>query len=90
MQSAKPFSTALQSGCVHLAWYALWVVGLAWLNGCAPKYVAVPDSPMLIVEARGSVQVAMRDGEDMVIVGWIDAAELEGQTVVQFDWSERE
>lgn len=88
MQSAKQFSTALQSGCVHLAWYALWVVGLAWLNGCGPKYVAAPDSPMLIVEARGSVQVAMRDGEDMVIVGWIDAAELEGQTVVQFDWNE--
>ena len=90
MQSAKQFSTALQSGFVHLAWYALWVVALAWLNGCGPKYVAAPDSPMLIVEARGSVQVAMRDGEDMVIVGWIDAAQLEGQTVVQFDWSEDE
>ena len=45
---------------------------------------------MLIVEAKGSVQVAMRDGEDMVIVGWIDAAQLEGQTVVQFDWSDCE
>ena len=45
---------------------------------------------MLIVDARGSVLVAMRDGKDMVIVGWIDAAELEGHTVVQFDWSEHE
>lgn len=88
MQSAKPFSTALQNGCARLAWCVLWVVALAWLNGCGPKYVAAPDSPILIVQAKGSVLVAMRDGEDMVIVGWIDAAQLEGQTVVQFDWSE--
>lgn len=45
---------------------------------------------MLIVEAKGSVLVAMRDGEDMVIVGWVDAAEIKGQTVVKFDWSEHE
>jgi hypothetical protein len=90
MQSAKPFSTALQSGCARLAWYALWVAGLALLNACAPKYVSAPDSPMLIVQAKGSVLVAMRDGKDMVLVGWIDAQKLEGQTVVQFDWSERE
>jgi hypothetical protein len=24
----------------------------------------------------------------MVDIGWIDAAELEGQTVVQYDWTE--
>lgn len=42
---------------------------------------------MLIVEARGSVRVAMKDGDQMVEVGWIDARDLEGQTVVQFDWS---
>jgi hypothetical protein len=31
----------------------------------------------------------MLDGEDMVDVGWIDAEELEGQTVVQYDWTEQ-
>ena len=44
---------------------------------------------MLIVQAKGSVLVAMRDGEEMVLVGWIDAADLEGQTVVQYDWTEQ-
>ena len=87
MQSAKPFSTALQSGCARLAWYALWVAVLASLNACGPKYVAAPDSPMLILQGKGSVRVAMLDGDEMVDVGWIDAAELEGQTVVQYDWS---
>ena len=76
------------SGFQRLAWYALWVAALASLNACGPRYVAAPDSPMLIVEGRGSLRVAMLDGEDMVDVGWIDAAELEGQTVVQYDWSE--
>ena len=87
MQSAKPFSTALQSGCARLAWYALWVAVLASLNACGPQYVAAPDSPMLILQGKGSVRVAMLDGEEMVVVGWIDAAELEGQTVVEYDWS---
>ena len=87
MQSAKPFSTALQSGCARLAWYALWVAALASLNACGPQYVRAPDSPMLILEGNGSVRVAMLDGEQMVDVGWIDAAELEGQTVVEYDWS---
>lgn len=31
----------------------------------------------------------MLDGEDMVDVGWVDAADLEGQTVVQYDWTEQ-
>jgi hypothetical protein len=43
---------------------------------------------MLILEGKGSVRVAMLDGDDMVDVGWIDAEKLEGQTVVQYDWSE--
>lgn len=88
MQFAKPFSTALQSGCARLAWYALWVAALASLNACAPRYVRAPDSPMLILEAKGSVRVAMLDGDEMVDVGWIEARELEGQTVVQYDWTE--
>jgi hypothetical protein len=74
------------SGFQRLAWYALWVAVLASLNACGPRYVAAPDSPMLIVEGKGSVRVAMLDGKDMVDVGWIDAAELEGQTVVKYDW----
>ena len=31
----------------------------------------------------------MLDGEEMVDVGWIDAADLDGQTVVQYDWTEQ-
>lgn len=78
------------SGFQRLAWYALWVAALASLNACGPRYVAAPDSPMLIVEGKGSLRVAMLDGEDMVDVGWIDAAELEGQTVVKYDWVNHE
>ena len=74
------------SGFQRLAWYALWVAALASLNACGPRYVAAPDSPMLVLEGKGSVRVAMLDGKDMVDVGWIDAAQLEGQTVVQYDW----
>jgi hypothetical protein len=76
------------SGFQRLAWYALWVAALASLNACGPQYVRAPESPMLILEGKGSVRVAMLDGEDMVDVGWVDAQELEGQTVVQYDWSE--
>lgn len=42
---------------------------------------------MLILESRGAVRVAMMDGDEMVVVGWVDAAELEGQTVVHYDWT---
>ena len=42
---------------------------------------------MLIVEAKGSVKVAMQDGAELVEIGWIDARELEGQTVVRYDWT---
>jgi hypothetical protein len=45
---------------------------------------------MLILKGNGSVRVAMLDGEEMVDIGWIDAAELEGQTVVEYDWSTHE
>jgi len=89
MRSFALSSIRWSSGFQRLAWYALWVAGLASLNACGPRYVAAPDSPMLILEGKGSVRVAMLDGEDMVDVGWIDAAELEGQTVVQYDWTEQ-
>jgi hypothetical protein len=61
---------------------------VASLTGCGPKYVAAPDSPMLVLQAKGRLRVAMQDGDRMVDVGWIDAADIEGQTVVQFDWTE--
>lgn len=88
MKLSALYSIRSSSGLQRLAWFALWVAVLASLNACGPRYVAAPDSPMLILEGKGSVRVAMLDGEDMVDVGWIDAAELEGQTVVQYDWTE--
>lgn len=88
MRSFALSSIRWSSGLHRLAWYALWVAALASLNACGPRYVHAPDSPMLIIEGKGSVRVAMLDGEDMVDVGWVDAKELEGQTVVQYDWSE--
>jgi hypothetical protein len=42
---------------------------------------------MLILEAKGRVRAAMMDGPDMVEIGWVDAADLEGLTVVEYDWS---
>ena len=79
-------SIRLLIGVRDVALCASLVAHLALLNGCGPRYVAAPDSPMLIIEGKGSVRVAMLDGEDMVDVGWIDAEELEGQTVVKYDW----
>ena len=89
MKSFVLCSIRSSSGFQRLAWYALWVAALASLNACGPRYVRAPDSPMLILHGKGSVRVAMLDGDDMVEVGWIDAAELEGQTVVQYYWTEQ-
>lgn len=61
---------------------------LVSLSGCAPRFVAAPDSPVLIVEAQGRVKVAMLDGDRIVEVGWVDARSLEGLTAVHYDWSE--
>lgn len=87
MPSARRSSTACASGLRSLAAFASSAAVALSPSGCGPRYVAAPESPMLILEARGAVRVAMRDGDDMVDVGWVDAAELEGQTVVQFDWT---
>ena len=89
MKSFVLCSIQSSSGFQRLAWYALWVAGLASLNACGPRYVHAPDSPMLILEAKGSVRVAMLDGDEMVDVGWVDAADLQGQTVVQYDWTQQ-
>lgn len=87
MPSARRSSTACASGWRNLAAFASSAVVALSPSGCAPKYVAAPDSPMLILESRGAVRVAMMDGDEMVEVGWVDAAELEGQTVVRYDWT---
>ena len=87
MRSSRPSSTASASGLRSLAAFASWAVVALSPSGCGPRYVAAPDSPMLILESRGAVRVAMMDGDEMVEVGWVDAAELEGQTVVRYDWS---
>lgn len=88
MPSARPSSTASASGWRRLGAFASSAVVALSPSGCGPRYVAAPDSPMLILEARGSVRVAMMDGNEIVEVGWIDAAELEGQTAVLYDWSD--
>lgn len=66
------------------AWLAAALVSL---TGCGPRFVPAPDSPILIVEARGKVRAAMLDGERIVEIGWIDARSLEGMTAVEYDWS---
>lgn len=79
--------TACAIGWHSLPAFVLWVAVALSLTACAPKYVAAPESPMLILDAKGTVKVAMMDGDEMVEVGWIDAADLEGQTVVYYDWT---
>lgn len=90
MPLCAPSSTRSWSGPRVLAWCASSVAAVASLTGCGPRFVPAPDSPMLVLEARGSVRIAMKDRDSMVEVGWIDARELEGQTVVRYDWSEDE
>lgn len=85
MRSARRSSTACASGWRSLAAFASSAAVALSPTACGPTYVAAPDSPMLILESRGAVRVAMMHGDEMVEVGWVDAAELEGQTVVQFD-----
>jgi len=87
MRFSRLFSTACAIGWHSLPAFALWVAVALSPSGCGPRYVAAPESPMLILDARGAVRVAMMDGDDMVEVGWVDAADLEGQTVVQYDWT---
>lgn len=80
-------STVSFSGRRRRASCTLLVAACAPLSACGPRFVRAPESPLLLVEMKGSARVAMLDGETMVDVGWIDAAELEGMTAVQFDWS---
>ena len=80
-------STVSSSGRPLRASCTLLVAACALLSACGPRFVRAPESPLLLVEIRGSARVAMLDGDNMVDVGWIDASELEGMTAVQFDWS---
>jgi len=63
---------------------------LLLLTGCGPRFVRAPDSPLLILEARGRVRVAAYDQGKLVDIGWIDARELEEQTVVPYDWTKEQ
>lgn len=87
MPYVRRSSTACASGLRSLAAFASSAAVALSPSGCGPRYVAAPDSPMLIIDARGAVKVAMMDGNEMVDVGWVDAAELQGQTVVRYDWT---
>ena len=88
MGSSKRFLTRSFSGLRRLASCTLLAAASASLTACAPSYVLAPDSPMLILEARGKSHIAaMVDGK-MVDLGWIDSAELKGLTAVDYDWSD--
>jgi hypothetical protein len=55
---------------------------------CGPRFVAAPDSPMLITEATGHARVAVHDPTTGLLIdyGWIPCSELVGQTVVTYEW----
>lgn len=56
--------------------------------GCGPTIVKHPDTPMLIIEARGRVRVAVEKSEGEIIeFGWIDLGPLDGWTISKYDWS---
>lgn len=88
MTSPRRSSTAFTNGHRGLALCA-WLAAASVLpTGCGPQFVRAPDSPMLILKAEGRVKIAMMHEGEMIEAGWIDAAEIEGQTVVQYDWTE--
>lgn len=74
--------------CV-LTWIAVLTMSFA---GCAiarpDTIVKHPDAPMLIVEARGWVYVAIYDTTEnrLVEYGWVDVSRLDGWTVHKYDW----
>ena len=87
MACSKRFLTRSYSGPRQLALCTLLAAANASLSACGPRFVLAPDSPMLILEARGKSHIAaMVDGK-MVDLGWIDSRELKGLTAVDFDWS---
>lgn len=87
MASSVRSSTPSCSGRRRLASSIFWAVASALPIACAPRYVIAPDSPVLITEGRGSVRIALHDGEKFIDCGWIDAADLKGLTAVKYDWS---
>ena len=88
MRCCAPSSIRSSSGLPSLERCAWSAAVLVSLTGCGPRFVPAPDSPVLIVEARGKIRIAMLDGDRIVEVGWIDARDLEGLTAVHYDWSE--
>lgn len=57
------------------------------LTGCGPRLVKHPDAPMLIMDARGAIKVAVEDKNgDLIQYGWVQCQP--GWTVVtDYDWS---
>ena len=88
MQSFARSSIHWWNGLGVRAQCGLLAAALLSLTACGPEYVRAPDSPLLILEARGRVRVAAYDQGKLVDVGWIDARDLVEQTVVPYDWSE--
>lgn len=70
----------------------LWVVAVLAVSGCfaSPQMVRHPDAPMLILEGKGSVAVAVydRSRNEMVAVGEVDVKDLVGWTVHRYDWEQ--
>ena len=56
------------------------------LTGCGPKIIKHPDAPMLILESKGQVLVAVEIDGQLVEYGWIDVPD--GWTLVKYDWKE--
>lgn len=64
----------------------LTVIVLLLAMGCGPVIVKHPDAPMLIIEARGKVKVAVEKDNKLIEFGWV---ELEaGWTLVKYDWTD--
>jgi hypothetical protein len=89
MQSSVRSSTRSSSGPHARAVFVSSVAAALFLSGCGPRYVVAPDSPLLILEGKGRLRVAAQDGQGLTDIGWIDAEDLEGQTVVEFDWGQQ-
>ena len=99
MRSSPPSSNTSASGPTPPRRSSRWVAALSlptacaigFGSGCAPKVqlVPMPDSPALVLEGQGKVRISMYDPEagKLLEVGWVDASQLAGLTVVDFNWT---
>lgn len=67
----------------------VWLIFSATWTGCVgPVLVKHPKTPMLILESRGKVRVAVENSSgDLIEYGWV--AVPEGWTLVDYDWQNR-